>query len=148
MPTILEVMGLKLPEEELDGQSLIPFLAGDERQDRTFLADVGSNVLDFHIPQKIATNRGREKLILSQRFSPDDLNYFSHPPPQAGPVELYDLLLDPLELKNLADQKPELSAQIIRWINDYYAEAEKSKVSKVQIDETVKEQLKALGYIK
>jgi len=148
MPTIMEVMGLKLPEEELDGQSLIPLLAGDEREDRTFLADVGSNVMGFHIPQKIATNRGREKLILSQRFNPEDLDFFTHPPPQIGPVELYDLLDDPLEQYNLADQKPQFSAQLIRWINDYYVQAKKSQVSKIQIDESVKEQLKALGYIK
>ena len=148
MPTIMEVIGLEQPEEEIDGQSLIPLLAGDEREDRTFLADVGSNVLDFHIPQKIATNRGREKLILSQRFSPEDLGFFSHPPPRIGPVELYNLLNDPLEQNNLADQKPQFSAQLIRWVNDYYVQAEKSQVSKVQIDENVKEQLKALGYIK
>lgn len=148
MPTIAEVMGLQVSESELDGRSLMPFLSGEERDDRTLLADIGSNVMELGIPKKIATSRGRQKLILSQRFRPEDLDSFGYPPPQPGPVELYDLRLDPREKKNLSDQQPDLAAGIIRWINDFYAQARKSQVSKVEIDDTVKEQLKALGYIK
>jgi arylsulfatase A-like enzyme len=148
MPTILDVMGWDSLENGLDGRSLIPFLTGDETEDRVFLADVGSNVLDFHLPQRIATNRGQTKLILSQRSRAEDLEFFITPPPQIGPVELYDLSLDPGETLNLADQKPDLASKVIRWLNDFYAQAKKSRVSKVEIDESVKEQLKALGYIK
>lgn len=148
MPTAIEVMGLNASELEIDGRSLMPIIKSKEEKDRVFIADIGSNVLDSHIPQRIATNRERYKLILSQAYTPEDYDFFAHPPPGIGPVELYDLKNDFREDSNIANNHPQLANDIIRWLNDYYAQVKKMQTGKAQIDQAVREQLKALGYIK
>jgi len=148
MPTILEEAGIDVSRLDLDGQSLIPVLTGREKEDRVFLADIGDNVLDSHVPQKYATNRNREKFILNKPFSDEDQAFFLHPPPATGPVELYDLVKDPCEVTNLAHTRAGLVNRLIRFIDDLYASAQKRKSIRPEIDETLKEQLRALGYIK
>lgn len=148
MPTALEWMDFDVSALELDGRSLLPIIEGREQKDRAFLADIGSNVLDSHIPQKITTNQDEYKLILSQAYSAEDLDFFDHPPPNMGPVELYDLLNDLPELSNIADNHPQMANQIIRWLDEFYAQVKKMQTGKAQIDQAIKEQLKALGYIK
>jgi len=112
------------------------------------LAELGDNILNSHIPEKISTNRGKKKLILSQRFSPDELNFFTFPPPEAGPVEFYDLSVDPLEKNNSAGKNTKLVNQIIRWIDEINRTAEKRMTGKAIMNEKLREQLKALGYIR
>ena len=65
MPTILQEMDLDFEDLNLDGRSLCPILEGEENQTRRFLADIGENVLNSHIPQKVSTNQGRMKLIMN-----------------------------------------------------------------------------------
>jgi arylsulfatase A-like enzyme len=148
MPTILEEAGVEFPGLDIDGKSLVPVIEGKETEDRVFLADIGDNVLNSHIPQKIATNENRQKFILNKPFSQEDLSFFLHPPPDTGPVELYDLRLDPREKSNIAHGRAGLVNQLIRFIEDLYASAQKRKTLKPEIDEALKEQLRALGYIK
>ncbi len=148
MPTICDEMGVDFSGLQIDGKSLIPVLRGKEKKDRIFLAELGGDILDSHIPEKISTNRGKKKLILSQRFSPDDLDFFAFPPPEAGLVEFYDLSIDPLEKNNSAGKNSELVNRIIRWIDEINQTAEKRMTSKAIMNEKLKEQLKALGYIR
>ncbi len=148
MPTLLENMGCSSADLGLDGKSLIPILEGREIQDRFFLADIGRNVMQSHVPKKIATNRGRRKLILNGKYTEEDLAFFQYTPERVGPVELFDLASDPGERINTADQDPGLANALIRWINDFYASARKAQTRKAAIDQSVKDQLKALGYIR
>ena len=148
MPTLFEAMGWDVPVDSLDGRSLLPVIEGKETEDRIFLADIGSNILRSHVPKKIATNRGRVKLILNEVYSPEDLEFFRFAPPRPGRVELFDLAADPAERSSVADRHPGLANDILRWINDFYAGARKSQTRKARIDENVREQLKALGYIR
>jgi len=147
MPTILDWMNIRYPKMEMDGKSLIPLLSGRERKDRTFLADIPPNLLNTPLPQRITMNSGQEKMILNRRFSKEDLDYFSFPPPVNIPVELFALNNDPLEKTNIAHSMPEICDQIIRWINEIYSTAKKQKTSKVKIDDDLRDQLKTLGYI-
>ncbi|MBN1223582.1 MAG: sulfatase [Candidatus Aminicenantes bacterium] len=147
MPTILEEAGIDFSDLPFDGRSLIPILQDKEKEDRVFLADIGSNVLNSHIPQKIATNRSREKFILNKKFTDEDLTFFQHTPPKTGPVELFELSEDPQEKRNIAHERSELVNQLIRFIEDLYGKAKKRKSLRPEIDETLKEQLRALGYI-
>ncbi len=147
-PTVLNQMGIDYSGLDIDGQNLLPVVTGKEKGDRIFLADVASHVLASRIPQKITMNRGREKLILSRKFSPEDLEFFVYPPPPLNPVELYDLALDPGERQNIADEKSQLANQIIQRINKIYEVAQKKKTRKLEMDEELKKQLKALGYIR
>jgi hypothetical protein len=100
------------------------------------------------VPQKISTNSGHAKFILNKRYSEEDLSFFDYPPPATGPAELYDLESDPHEERNLADDRVELVNRLIRSIETIYSQSKKRKLLKPEIDEDLKEQLRALGYIK
>jgi len=147
MPTILEEVGIECPDTFFDGKSLFPLLKGREKGHRTFLADIGANVLNSHIPQKISMNKGKYKLILNKEFSQEDLGYFIAPPPETVQIELFDLLNDFKEENNIAEKNPGLTNAILQKINDIYSQAKKRNSEKTEIDEKLKEQLKALGYI-
>ncbi len=147
-PTILEENRIPLPDIPLDGKSLIPLLKGKEKKDRTFLADLGSNVLNSHIPQKICQNQRKDKLILNESYTKEDLAFFTSPPPKLDPVELYDLGNDPQEKNNIVDSKAGFVRSLIRKIQETYQKAVKRKTGKTKIDEKLKKQLQALGYIR
>jgi arylsulfatase A-like enzyme len=148
MPTILEELRIDISELSLDGKNLLPAIEGKEREDRSFWADIGANVLNSHVPQKISTNSGFEKFILNRKYTEEDLSFFEYPPPETGPVELYELKSDPGEKLNIADKRADLVNQLIRTVEVLYSQARKRKSSKPEIDEDLKEQLRALGYIK
>jgi arylsulfatase A-like enzyme len=147
-PTLLDETEWDAPLSGLDGKSLKPVLEGRETKDRRFLADLGANVMKSHVPKRIAANSGRFKLILNDPYSPQDLDFFQVPPPVVDPVELLDLNSDPGETTNRSDQNPSLASELIRWINDVYAAAQKAQTRKARIDQSVRDQLKALGYIR
>jgi arylsulfatase A-like enzyme len=148
VPTILEELRVDISELSLDGKSLFPVIEGKEREERSFWADIGGNVLNSHVPQKISTNSGTEKFILNRKYTEENLSFFECPPPETGPVELYELIKDPGEELNIADHRADLVNQLIRTIEDLYSQARKRKSLKPEIDEDLKEQLRALGYIK
>jgi len=148
MPTILETLQVDVSELSFDGKSLFPIIEGKENEDRYFWADIGDNVLNSHVPQKRSTNRGAEKFILNKRYLEEDLSFFGYPPPATGPVELYDLENDPREEHNIADDRVELVNKLILSIEAIYSQAKKRRPRKTEIDEDLKEQLRALGYIK
>lgn len=147
-PTILDELRIGSSGLSLDGKSLLPLIRGEERDDRTFWADFGDGVLNSHIPQKIATNSGTEKFILNKKYREEDRSFFEYPPPATGPVELYDLKDDPYEERNIANDRVELVNRLIHTIDAFYSQVQKRKTPKPEIDEELKEQLKALGYIK
>lgn len=148
MPTILDEMELYDPKIRFDGRSLMPILKGKEKDDRFFFADIGSHVLDSHIPQKTTMNSGKSKLIFNKRFNKEDLDFFLYPPPTLDSIEIYDLSQDPRETLNVTSKRVKLANQIIQKINDIYSKAKKRKTGKAEIDEELKDQLRALGYIK
>lgn len=147
-PTILEEIGADVEGLEIDGRSLLSLIRGKEKGEREFLADIAPNILDSHIPQRIAMNKGEVKLILNKRFTREDLEFFDDVPPSLDPVEIYDLSQDPSEQNNIASHRAELANQIIERINQIYREAKKRNTKKLEIDEELRKQLKALGYIK
>jgi len=148
LPTVLEELDVNFSGLEIEGQSLIPLLKGKKVGDRTFLADIASNILNSHIPQKITMNLKGDKLILNRQFSQEDLDFFLSPPPHTSSVEFYDLDKDPFEKKNRAAEKSKLISQLTQQINEIYKNAKKRKTGKAEIDEKLKEQLRALGYIR
>jgi len=148
MPTILDELGIDFSDYELEGKSLIPLLKEEDSQDRIFLADIGNNVLNSHVPQKMTINFGKYKLILNKEFSREDLRFFLSPPPSIPSVELYDLAQDPHEKRNIAAEKRDLVAQLTSQVEKIYQQARKKREEKVKIDEELKRELKALGYIR
>jgi hypothetical protein len=55
---------------------------------------------------------------------------------------------DPREELNIADNRAALVNRLIRTIEVLYSQARKRRSLKPEIDEDLKEQLRALGYIK
>lgn len=147
-PTVLEEAGIDFSGMDIDGRSLLPLIEGKASGDRKFLANIAADVLASRIPQKIAMNRGREKLILNKPFTPEDLRFFLYPPPERGLVELYDLGTDPEEDRNIADQRPRVASAMIRVIDEIIQAIPEKKTEKLEMDEELREQLRALGYIR
>ncbi len=147
-PTILEEFGVDPSELDIDGRSLFPLIKGKEKGDREFFADIAANVHNSHIPQRITMNRRKEKLILNKKFTREDLDFFLSPPPSLDPVEIYDLGQDLREQHNIASQRVDLANQIIERIGRMYQEAKKRKTKRLEIDEELRKQLRALGYIR
>jgi arylsulfatase A-like enzyme len=148
MPTVLERLGISTENLKLDGKSLIPVLKNKEKTDRVFLAYKADNVLKSHIPQKISANEETNKLILNKKYSDEQLIFFHSTPPDLPPVELYDLAENSLEKNNIADSRAKTSNRLIRLINEALARATNRKANRVDIDEALLEQLKALGYLR
>jgi arylsulfatase A-like enzyme len=148
MPTILEEFGISSADLAIDGKSLFPILRGKERRDRAFLADIGDNILNSHVGRKIAMSSGKNKMILNKPFSPEDVRFFTSPPRLVSPVELFNLGDDPQEKQNLVDEKPTVARKLNNRVVEIYKHASKRKSVKAQLDEQLKERLRALGYIR
>jgi len=148
VPTILDEMGIDSTPYEFDGRSLIPLLKGKEKKDRVFLSDVGENILNLHLPQKIASNIGGKKLILNKSIPPQNRDFFKYPPPAVKAIELFNLSVDPRELNNIVDTESSLANSIISRIEKIYKNAIRKKPGQAVLDEDLKKQLRALGYIK
>jgi len=69
-------------------------------------------------------------------------------PPVLSPVELYDLAQDPEEKHNIVDERSPSANQIILEIDRIIRSARKRNTEKLEIDQELRKQLKALGYIR
>lgn len=158
MPTVLDVMGIPAGELNLEGRSLLPVVQGKEKGDRTFLADAVYDTSfgnsrrgeepDMIFPDKVAFGIKKNKLIFNRELEPDVYRFFSPPPPRGQAAELFDLETDPGEKRNLASQKADSVRDQVRIIQEVYKNVAKKRAKRIQVDEKLEEQLRALGYIR
>lgn len=149
MPTILDELGIKHSGYYMDGESVLSLLSGKgQREERIFLAELASNAGESRIPRKVAMNKGENKIISNDAFNSEFLSYFKTPPPSFEKLEIYNLRLDPGELKNSADQNPSLVRDLLDFFKTNYIEFLKILPKKTAISSEIQEQLRALGYIK
>jgi arylsulfatase A-like enzyme len=106
MPTLIELTGAE--KVKTDGISILPAIIGneDENQEREFL------YWEFEETDQVALRQGDWKLIC-----------------KSGVPHLYNLLQDPSEQTDLADQYPELVAQMIETIRGQHTESPHFKVT-------------------
>lgn len=109
VPTILELLGVR-PGIKFDGTSLLPLVSGQR----------ATNYSEFYITEctwmrKHGWRTPEWKLIVA--LEPD-----FHFKPE---VELYNLIADPLELKNLATKEPGIVANLRQRMEDWIAKREK-----------------------
>ena len=110
MPTCLRVAGLEAPPE-LDGHDLTPTFAGDAGPDRTQY---------FEVFGHRGIQRGRWKAVA---FHPRHTSF------DDDVWELYDTEADPTETTDLAEDEPELLAELVEV---WFAEAERNQVLPLQ----------------
>lgn len=126
LPTVLDALGLEAPAG-LPGRSLLPLAAG-----HASAAPPGYfEALSSSLNQGWAPLRGVRR---------DHLKYIDLPLP-----ELYDLLTDPREERNLAASRPD-DLEAMRTLLLGLRSRERS-VSRVKEDAGVAERLRALGYL-
>jgi arylsulfatase A-like enzyme len=99
MPTILDLLGMPIPDR-VEGRSLLPLVRGeDEGSDRYAVTELGDRSL-----VSIVT---REWRLLKNT--------------ENGSVELYHTIDDPDDLRDLADVEPEVVAELERLLEDWRA---------------------------
>ncbi len=131
MPTIFDALGVRQP---------YPF------QGKSILAHVRTL-------KTIDTSRIR----MAEQYSHVSIrngNYISVIPQYQKPPELYDLVADPMQFKNIAPANPQIVAEHQRYYDlikakyvNLSAQFEVTESSRPILDPEAKEQLKALGYI-
>jgi arylsulfatase A-like enzyme len=139
LPTVAELLGVTL-DGEIEGRSLVPVMQGEEVEHRVAMA--GENRRGA---ARIALRDGRYKYIAAIEKGPAASKLSGPPVPR---VQLYDLDADPGETTNLAAQHPDLARQRARqlatWFNGLGGPPVEVKTR--ELDEKMRERLKALGY--
>lgn len=122
-PTVLAAAGADVPDDR-PGLNLLPNLTSGDKIDRDTIFGEGfaHDIADIEDPEASLLYRwcieGKWKLLLT--YDGEVNRYKStHPRTEKGP-QLFDLIADPTETKNLAKDHPEVVARLAKKINDWY----------------------------
>ncbi|MEM8934518.1 MAG: sulfatase, partial [Acidobacteriota bacterium] len=128
LPTLLDAVGVEAPRG-LSGQSL---LDGPPTADRPIFSH-----LHLDGAERVAVERGRFKLLAE--VAPGD---------RLIGRQLYDLVDDPKETRNLAAEQPIVTGRLATLLRKHLTAArEGATVETVEIDEETRRRLEALGYL-
>lgn len=118
-PTLLEATGVRAPAVQgLDGRSLWPLLRGLRVDWSERLVHLQAHRGDRRVVEhNFAVVGRRYKLLRASGFGRERL------PEDPAPLELYDLLADPGETRDLAGERPELVAELLAAHRAWFAEA-------------------------
>jgi arylsulfatase A-like enzyme len=146
VPTIMDILDIKVSGYEFDGESLIPLLSGKEKEDRIFVSEKRFGPM---FPDRIAINKANLKLVVNTPYSDIHIAYYHPDPPQPSEVELFDMRNDPREKENLAEKKAQVTRELLKRIDLYRknSKIKKRKILRPAFDKKLEERLKALGYI-
>ena len=150
VPTILEQLKIKEYRKQFDGSSLFPLITKKRTEQRTFVSELALREFDT-APTVISINKDNFKFILNKQISsPYTQRVVRHF--DGAQIELYDLEKDPGETKNLASNIAyrELCFELLDMANRLYEQASLTMTGRdeVTLDQSLRERLKALGYIK
>ncbi len=128
MPSILDFTGIPVPED-LDGQSVITSIdTGIPEQ--LAVSEVEMQVGDGY--EYFASVRSREWKVIGNN---------------QGPLEIYNLQLDPEEQENLVAAPISAIAPMVEVLRSISRARESLQVEQIPLDEQTQERLRALGYI-
>ena len=122
LPTVLDACNIPIPHNvKLDGKSLLPLLTGEKVKwaDRYIViqAHRGDRPVLYH---NFAIMNQRWKLLHASGFGKESF--------QGEPrFELYDMLNDPLEMNDIADQKPDIVMKLKRAYEQWFDDVSNSR---------------------
>lgn len=131
MPTVLDSVGVAGPEG-MRGQSL--WTMGEDAGGAALLEHTGAQL------EGVVTQRWKLIRHLKTRA------IYGGYPIVDGTVELYDLSVDPEELFNIADRNPDVVAELTALMGQLKAGDRSYQEGQVDVDDTLREQLEAMGY--
>ena len=128
VPTILAAAGVEVPDE-LPGLNLLPAMkeAASIEREAIFGESFAHDIADIDNPEASLVYRwtiaGRWKLLLTYD---GEVNRYktTHPRTEKGP-QLFDLLADPYEKRNMASENPSKVAELAQAISDWYPVTER-----------------------
>jgi arylsulfatase A-like enzyme len=138
-PTVLQLAGLDPPESQR-GRNLVPHLLRDQGLDpqhriflqRRFFAE--QQVQGFQVRgDKVAVLEGSWKYLEAA---------------EEGTRELYDLSVDPGELRNLVAEKPEVADRLAGVLQRWQQQCQSVALHASEVPADTLEKVKALGYVR
>jgi arylsulfatase A-like enzyme len=148
MPTVLESVGIPYEKSTIQGVSLLPLMTGQKN-----LAELVAFTEATAVgPEKKSVRTLRKKYI-SETDMPDNNMWERIFVPENPDIEmLYDLIRDPEEKTNIAQENPKqvklLSKQLLNLMGEAVRQHSKQQTSRrIVVDEAMKQRLKELGYI-
>jgi len=123
-PTILTATGARQPKKKLPGLDLLSYMKDEKkiRRKAIFGESFAHDIADLHDPEKSLLYRwcirGKWKLLLT--YDGEVFKYKStHPRTEKRP-QLFNLIADPHETKNLAADNPKVVAKMVKLIDEWY----------------------------
>jgi arylsulfatase A-like enzyme len=149
LPTVLDFLDIKASSNLFDGQSLLPILDGKEKKQRSYVSDLALRAFDT-APTVIAIDQDHFKLILNKKIVSPYVKRISRDF-SGSQIELYSTERDPNETKNLASNITyrDLCFELLQKIDERLQKVhqETKQRDEVTLDQSLRERLKALGYI-
>lgn len=147
MPTILDVIGVRLATNEMQGATLRPFWEGSAKLMRrpAFVEAIA------HQYEKKGVRSGNYKYVLTIPPESVAANGRNHLPKTTSDRELYDLQADPGEKRNLLAEPMDggiraLVEKFDRTLREFVAR-QSGRADPTLLDEQTLEKLKELGYV-
>ena len=135
MPTLLARLGVAAPAD-VRGEDIWKLLDGKDHSGRTVFIEHAGGYLN-------ALVTSRYKYIIHRKTK----NIYPSYPMRKGKQELYDLVQDPHEQKNIAAKQPQLAAKLRKLIQDVRAgKHERFEAGQAKINPHTREMLRSLGY--
>jgi len=144
MPTILDILDIGRAPAAMDGTSLLPTVKKGRSEDRPVLAELE---LDTKDTIKKSLIQGWDKIIRNDLINEQAPADNSYPPPQRPPLEFYRLADDPEERKNAIDREPVSARNLADNLRAILAGFPQRARHRLELDQALREKLRALGYI-
>ena len=144
VPTLTELAGIDAPDE-IDGQSLMPLLAGEDLDLPVFSETrpkVPKREAFENYPIRVPGVSGKSRMIRHGNYK-----LILTPTPEGVDLQLYDLSADPTETTNLAEDLPDIARQLGWELENWFSGYEGADTSALDLDDEDIESLRALGYL-
>ena len=106
-PTLLDLCGVKQPQEDIDGIDISPYIKGNKTIERTLI---------WHSPRARIKSTGDKHCTVIRKGNYKLFDFYKE-----KRLELYDVVKDPFETTNIADKKPILTKKLYQQIVDWRA---------------------------